>query len=71
MNENKGFELLDILTIINFAITMENYNKNVDQSKLQDVMNNAVEDIHQHLKQQDEKINSILELLKGGNDGKL
>lgn len=57
--------LLDIITIVGFMINIQNYGKNVDQSKLQEVMNQAVSDIHEHLQEQDEKIESILKMLKG------
>lgn len=66
---NEPLGLLDILTIVGFMINIQNYGHNVDQSKLQEVMNRAMGDIHQHLKEQDSKIESILEMLKGESDG--
>lgn len=61
--------LLDIITIVGFMINIQNYGKNVDQNRLQEVMNAAVNDIHQHLETQDAKIEAILSTLKGENNG--
>lgn len=67
MNDINGesLGLLDILTIVGFVINLQNYGKNVDQTKLQETMNAAVSDIHEHLKEQDRNIEHILEMLKG------
>jgi hypothetical protein len=59
--------LLDAITIVSFLIGIANYDENVTQGVLQDVMSSAVEDLHSHLKKQDDKIDQILEQLKGGN----
>lgn len=45
-------------------MSVANYNENVDQSTLQDTAQNIIEDIHAHLKMQDEKIDLILDKLE-------
>lgn len=70
MGDGEQLGLLDIITIVGFMINIQNYGKNVDQSKMQNAISQAVTDIHNHLQDQDSKIDSILEMLKGENDGK-
>lgn len=70
MGDGEQLGLLDIITIVGFMINIQNYDKNVDQSKMQSAISQAVTDIHNHLQDQDSKIDSILEMLKGENDGK-
>ena len=69
MNDNEQLGLLDIITIIGFMLNLQNYGKNVDQSKMQNAISLAVSDIHDHLQEQDRKIDSIYEMLKGEKDG--
>ena len=56
--------MLDILSIISFVIGVANYEENVSQSEVQDLVQKAVENIHQHLEMQDQKIDKIMEVLK-------
>ncbi len=70
MGDGEQLGLLDIITIVGFMINIQNYGKNVDQSKMQSAISQAVTDIHNHLQDQDLKIDSILEMLKGENNGK-
>jgi len=70
MGDGEQLGLLDIITIVGFMINIQNYGKNVDQSKMQNAISQAVTDIHNHLQDQDSKIDSILEMLKGENNGK-
>lgn len=69
MNDNEQLGLLDIITIIGFMLNLQNYGKNVDQSKMKNAISQAVSDIHDHLQEQDRKIDSIYEMLKGEKDG--
>lgn len=50
---NGQFEVLDILTIVSFAIQMENQKNIIRMNDIQDEVNRAVEDIHKHLLEQD------------------
>lgn len=63
---NEEFELLDILTVLSFIMQVQNQNKLLGISDIQEDNNRVAEEIHQHLRQQDEKINEILELI--GNE---
>lgn len=65
---NDQLEFLDILNILSFAIGVMNYKENLTQGDKQDLMSaldrqtkNMLKDIHTHLKEQDEKIDSIIE----------
>lgn len=63
---NEEFELLDLLTVLSFIMQVQNQSKLFGISDIQEDNNRVAEEIHQHLKQQDEKINKILELI--GNE---
>lgn len=70
MNNNKQLSFIDILSIMSFCLGLENLNENLSQSDKQDLQNNlsesidkVLQEIHAHLKQQDEKIDKILEVL--------
>lgn len=67
MNESGQLELLDILTIISFCIQMQNQNKIFSIHDVQSDNDRVLNDIHQHLKIQDDKIDQILSLLKKGD----
>ena len=64
MNESGQLELLDILTIISFCIQMQNQNKIFSIHDIQSDNDRVLDNIHQHLKIQDDKIDQILSLLK-------
>ena len=59
--------LLEAVTMVSFIMSLANYSENLDQSSVQDMLNNVVKDIHEHLQQQDDKIDKSLELV-GGSD---
>lgn len=61
MEEQLNF--LDILSIISFAITIQNQNKLIGIQDVQKEVDRALEELHQHLQIQDEKIDKILEVL--------
>ena len=63
---NEEFELLDLLTVLSFVMQVQNQSKLFGISDIQEDNNRVAEEIHQHLQQQDEKINKILELI--GNE---
>lgn len=67
MNESGQLELLDILTIISFCIQMQNQNKIFSIHDVQSDNDRVLNDIHQHLKIQDDKIDQVLSLLKKGD----
>jgi hypothetical protein len=68
--ENGEFTFLDIISIVSFVVGLENFDMNVSQEdmdktarQLDNDLSMAVDDIHGHLKVQDEKLNMILEML--------
>lgn len=63
---NEEFELLDLLTVLSFIMQVQNQSKLFGISDIQEDNNRVAEEIHQHLRQQDKKINKILELI--GNE---
>lgn len=56
-------DFLDVLSIVSFAITMQNQNKLIGIQDVQKEVDRLLEEIHNHLNKQDEKINKILEVL--------
>lgn len=60
--------LLEAVTMVSFIMSLANYSENLDQSSVQDMLNNVVKDIHKHLQQQDDKIDKILEIVGGSNN---
>lgn len=64
-SSNNWLEPLDVLAVISFIIGWFNFIENVDQTVVQDVVQQAVDDIHEHLLSQDEKIDKIINMLGG------
>ena len=65
---NEQLEFLDILNIMSFVIGLMNYNENLTQGDKQDLMSaldkqteNLLKDIHNHLQEQDIKIDKLIE----------
>lgn len=54
------------MTVVGFLIGLANYEENITQSDLQDMMKCMLKNVHEHLEEQDNKIDNILELLKEG-----
>lgn len=61
--DSKQYDLLDAIAMVSFIIGLLNYGENIDQSTMNDAVQSAVQDIHEHLTEQDEKITKILQLL--------
>ena len=55
------------LNLLGLIIGIMNYQENVGQSQLQEVIDKQTDLINTHLREQDEKINKILEALENGN----
>ena len=73
-DEDRQLNFIDILSILSFIIGLQNLELNIDQNdmdrqtqeihdKASKLVNDALSEIHQHLKMQDDKINKILEVL--------
>ena len=56
-------DFLDILSIISFAIMIQNQSKLIDIQDVQKEVDRALEELHSHLEVQDNKIDKILEVL--------
>ena len=63
-NLNNQFDVLDLLSIMSFAIQMENQKNIVSIKDIQHEVDAAVDNIHQHLENQDKKINYLISLLE-------
>lgn len=64
MGENRfNQNIMDAMAIVSFVIGLANYNENIGQTDLQEIVNGAIDDIHRHLQIQDNKIDMILEVL--------
>ena len=72
---NGELTAIDILSVLSFVIGLKNLDLNVDQNDMDaqtreidkranELVRNAIAEIHKHLEMQDEKINKILEVLK-------
>ena len=66
MVDNRKFNIFDAMTVVGFLIGLANYEENITQSDLQDMMKCMLKNVHEHLEEQDNKIDNILELLKEG-----
>lgn len=64
MNDREQFTILDAMTIVSFMIGLANYGENVDQSTMSKIVQDAVDDIHRHLADQDEKLSKLLTKLE-------
>lgn len=57
------------MSFIGFLIGVANYEENISQSDVQGMIKGALRDVHEHLEEQDDKIDHIIELLEGGKKG--
>lgn len=64
-------ELLDVITVLSFILQIQNYNENLSQNDKADLMhaldhkmNNLLERIEQDIKDQNKKLDAILERLE-------
>lgn len=64
MNDREQFTILDAMTIVSFMIGLANYGENVDQSAMSKIVQGAVDDIHRHLADQDDKLSKLLTKLE-------
>ena len=62
---NPTLGMMDALAIVSFMLGLANYEENLGQSQVQELVSQAVENIHSHLKEQDKKLEQILNKLGG------
>ena len=72
---NGEFTFLDIISIISFCVGLQNLDLNIAQEDLDNQtqeldrkLHEVIDDIHQHLQMQDEKIDTILKELRNGTE---
>lgn len=73
-NFNSELSILDIISIVNFFISIKNLNENVSQGSVQEIIKKQTSDIHTHLNNQDKKIDEIikrLEVIENANKGNI
>ena len=63
MNQQQEFGVLDLLTLISFAIQLENQKNIIGIQDVQSEVDRAIDLLNDHLQSQDEKINKIMEAL--------
>lgn len=61
--ENKQLDFLDILSIMSFAIQVENQGNIIRIQDIQGEVDRAIDLLNSHLEKQDQKINKIMEVL--------
>ncbi len=77
-NYNQQLSMLDIMSVISFFISVMNFGENLSQSDKQDLqadlqknVDKLLNEIHNHLQRQDDKIDIILAKLEElSNDGR-
>lgn len=74
MNDNQQLDFLDLLNILSFVIGILNYQENLTQSDKQELLHKvdedtqtAIQEIHNHLQMQDNKIDKIINILEDRN----
>lgn len=67
-NENKQFDLLDILSIFQTGLSVINYQENIRQSSNDDIMRALDNQDRNYLKTIIEQNNEIVKLLKKGDN---
>lgn len=60
---NKNLDIIDFLSVLSFYIGLQNLDENLSQEKAADLLSIAIQDIHDHLSEQDKKIDKILEVM--------
>ena len=70
-NNNNQFTFLDILNVLSFCVGMMNLEQNLTQNDKQELeeelnkkMNFLLQEVHNHLQKQDDKIDTILAYLE-------
>ena len=72
--ENGALTFVDILSILSFAVGLQNLELNIDQNDMDlqtrqiderasALVSNALSELHSHLERQDQKIDRIIEVL--------
>ena len=70
-NSKESLNFIDVINILDFMLGLENLNMNITQNDMQELqskfntdINAVVSQVHQHLQEQDVKIDEILRRLE-------
>lgn len=66
MMRREEWSFMDLVSMASFLLSVANLEQNLDQNQLQDSLNRVMADVHNHLQEQDEKLDQILSLLTRG-----
>lgn len=66
MMRREEWSFMDLVSMASFLLSIANLEQNLDQNQLQDSLNRVMADVHNHLQEQDEKLDQILSLLTRG-----
>jgi hypothetical protein len=64
MDDKRNMDALDLLGLFSTILGIANYGLNLTQNDFQEATKNQTDEIHRHLKEQDKKIDKILEILE-------
>lgn len=64
ISDSEQLGILDIISIVNFFISVKNLNENMQQGSVQEIIKKQTVDIHAHLNNQDKRITEIIERLE-------
>ena len=74
--DNGELTFLDCISLCSFFIALQNLDSNISQDDMQELQatvskktNELLDEIHNHLSNQDKKIDMILQLLEDGENG--
>ena len=63
-----NLDALDLLTLLSFILQVENQGRIIDIKDVQNEVNRAITEIHEHLEQQDIKLDILLKEVKKHED---
>ena len=66
MMRREEWSFIDLVSMASFLLSIANLEQNLDQNQLQGSLNQVMADVHNHLQDQDEKLDQILSLLTRG-----
>ena len=66
MMRREEWSFMDLVSMASFLLSIANLEQNLDQNQLQGSLNWVMADVHNHLQEQDEKLDQILSLLTRG-----
>lgn len=65
---NGELTFIDVVNLIGLMVGIQNLDENINQDELSNQLDKVLTEVHSHLKEQDLKIDTILEALKNDKD---